>query len=110
MKKRMQESYTKGLAIHSDPESCVCHREVAGEALTGAHTGAVLSRVNKDFGAPTLLLEAEGNMEGVDIARRLSAPRGLRPAARVESSRARTGRSLYHLQWHGRSHREGGRP
>ena len=86
----MQESYTKGLATHSDPELCVGYRKVTGEALTGAHTGAVLSRVNKDFGAPTLLLEAEGHMEGVAIARRLSAPRGRRPAARVESSCMRT--------------------
>ena len=48
----MEESHTKGLAIHSDPESCVGHREGAGKALTGARTGAVLSRVNKDSGAP----------------------------------------------------------
>ena len=39
----MRESYRKGVANHPDPESCVCHREVAGEALTGAQAGRVLS-------------------------------------------------------------------
>jgi hypothetical protein len=42
----MKEPYIEGVAIHDDPESCVCARKVAGEALTGAHAGAVLSREN----------------------------------------------------------------
>ena len=37
----MKESYTKGIATHSDPELCVCLRKVSGEALTGAHTGVL---------------------------------------------------------------------
>ena len=44
MKKRMEETHTKGLAIRSDPESCVCHREGAGEALTGAHGRSIEPR------------------------------------------------------------------
>jgi RNA-directed DNA polymerase len=40
----MKESYTEGLAHHGDPESCAGTRKGAGEALTGAHTGGVLSR------------------------------------------------------------------
>ncbi len=40
----MKESYGEGLAIHTDPESCVGVREGVGEALTGAHAGWVLSR------------------------------------------------------------------
>jgi hypothetical protein len=40
----MKESYVKGVASHSGPESCVCTREVAGEALTGVRVGRVLSR------------------------------------------------------------------
>ena len=40
----MKESYGKGLSVHADPESCAGVREGAGEALTGAHAGRVLSR------------------------------------------------------------------
>ena len=40
----MQESYVKGLAAHSGPESCVVAREGRGEALTGGRAGWVLSR------------------------------------------------------------------
>jgi hypothetical protein len=39
----MQESHGKGLANHPDPESCGGHREVVGEALTGAPIGRVMS-------------------------------------------------------------------
>ena len=42
----MKESYTEGLASHSDPESCGGVRKDAAEALTGAHTGRVLSPEN----------------------------------------------------------------
>ena len=40
----MKEPYGEGLAIHTDPESCVVVREDAGEALTGARAGEVSSR------------------------------------------------------------------
>jgi len=40
----MKEPYTEGLASHGDPESCAGTRKGAGEALTGAHMGGVLSR------------------------------------------------------------------
>ena len=40
----MKESYVKGLAAHSGPESCVAAREGRGEALTGERAGRVLSR------------------------------------------------------------------
>jgi len=40
----MKESYVEGLASHGGPESCVCIREDAGEALTGVRAGRVLSR------------------------------------------------------------------
>src|ERR1700690_1261660 len=39
----MKESYRKGAANRPDPESCVTHRKVRREALTGAHAGWVLS-------------------------------------------------------------------
>lgn len=40
----MEVSYDEDLAKHIDPESCVCGREAAGEALTGESAGQVLSR------------------------------------------------------------------
>jgi hypothetical protein len=40
----MRELYIEGVAIHGDPESCVGVREDAGEALTGARVGWLLSR------------------------------------------------------------------
>ena len=43
----MKESYTEGPASHGDPESCGGVRKDAPEALTGAHTGRVLSRENR---------------------------------------------------------------
>lgn len=53
----MKESYTKGLASHGNPESCTGTREGTGEALTGAHTGGVLSRENRlNQGADAVVL------------------------------------------------------
>jgi hypothetical protein len=40
----MKESYVKGLAAHSGPESCGDAREGVVEALTGVRTGRVFSR------------------------------------------------------------------
>lgn len=57
----MKELYRKGLATHSDPESCVGHREVSGEALTGESAGQPLSCEIQKSSVPTLLSEAEGN-------------------------------------------------
>ena len=42
----MQVRYGEGLAIHTDPESCAGIREGAGEALTGARIGGVLSGIS----------------------------------------------------------------
>lgn len=41
---KVQVLYGKGLASHTGPESCVTHREVRREAVTGEHTGQPLSR------------------------------------------------------------------
>ena len=57
----MKEPHIEGPATHDDPESCADSREGVGEALTGAHTGSVLSREIRETGAPTPLSEAEGN-------------------------------------------------
>ena len=59
--KRMKESYGKGPASHSGPESCGVDRKVAAEALTGENADQVLSCEIKRSGAPTPLRHAEGN-------------------------------------------------
>lgn len=92
----MKESYVEGVATHDDPESCVVHREVPGEALTGACTGTVLSREIKHFRVLTLLSEAENNTGRAVIVRRAPTLRGRRPVARAEPLCARTGRSQLH--------------
>lgn len=62
----MKEPYGEGLAPRTGPESCVCSRKAAGEALTGVRTGQPLSGEINLSGTPTLLSEAEGHTgEGV---------------------------------------------
>jgi hypothetical protein len=39
----VQVRHSEGIAVHTDPESCVCYREVAREALIGARIGGVSS-------------------------------------------------------------------
>ncbi len=90
---RMKEPYGEGLAIHTDPESCVVVREGAGEALTGAHMGWVLSRERPSSEAPTLWVYGEGNTGGRALASTRTASRGRRPHARMEPPRTETGRS-----------------
>ena len=67
----MQESYSEGLAIHTDPESCGYVGNGISEALTGAHAGWVLSRESIDllFGVPTLSKMSEGNTGCLVIAK-----------------------------------------
>ena len=89
----MKEPYIEGPASHDGPESCAAAREDDGEALTGAHTGAVLSRETRHSRVPTPLSEAEGHTIGRDSARPRTTLRGRRPAARAKTPCARTGRS-----------------
>ena len=52
----MKEFCRKGVADHPDPESCECRRKAAGEALTGAKAGRVLScEINHVRGADVVL-------------------------------------------------------
>ena len=91
----MKEPYGEGLATHTDPESCVVVREGAGEALTGAHMGWVLSRERPSSEAPTLWAYGEGNTGGRALASVRTASRGRRPHARMEPPRTETGRSPF---------------
>ena len=89
----MEESHIEGVAIHDDPESCAGSCKAAREVLTGAHTGSVLSREIRTTRGPTLLSEAEGNIQQGRNRESLVAQRGRRPDTCVEPSCARTGRS-----------------
>jgi hypothetical protein len=70
----MKESYGEGLASHAGPESCAGRREAAGEALTGVHADQPLSSEIKSTGTPTLLSNAEGNIEHDDTRESCSSP------------------------------------
>lgn len=49
------------MAIHSDPESCVTHREVCGEALTGETSRPAIELRNHEIGMPTESTISEGH-------------------------------------------------
>jgi len=70
----MKEPHIEGVAIHDDPESCAVGRKAEREALTGARTGAVLSRENRLSRAPTPLSEAEGNTFPARHRKRMDGP------------------------------------
>lgn len=89
----MKESHIEGLATHDDPESCAASRKARREVLTGAHAGSVLSREIRTIRVPTLLSEAEGNIQSRRHRESPLALRGRRPDTCVEPSCARTGRS-----------------
>ena len=48
-KQRVKVSHRKGISNHTDHESCVAHREVRDEALTGEPTGQPFSRERDKF-------------------------------------------------------------
>lgn len=73
----MKESYGKGLAIRTGPESCVSTREGRGEALTGVRAGRVLSR-------------ERNSLRGADAVRRSGRPH---PAHRYREMRRGPARS-----------------
>src|SRR3974377_432451 len=71
---------SKGIANQTGPESCVAHREVRDEALTGKPAGQPLSRESFKLvqGADAVRV-AEGNTDRRVRARACSTLRGLRP-------------------------------
>ena len=76
----MKVSNRKGIANQTGPESCVAHREVRDEALTGEPAGQPLSRESDKLvqGADAVSV-AEGNTDRRDSASAWMALRGLRP-------------------------------
>jgi hypothetical protein len=70
---------SKGVANQTGPESCVAHREVRDEALTGEPAGQPLSRESfKLVQGVDAVSVAEGNTDRRDSASACSALRGLR--------------------------------
>jgi RNA-directed DNA polymerase len=59
----MKEPHGEGLASHTGPESCVDSRKAGHEALTGVHTGGVLSREMLGNQSADAVVVAEGNTE-----------------------------------------------
>ena len=70
----------KGIANQTGPESCVAHREVRDEALTGEPAGQPLSRESfKSVQGADAVSVVEGNTDRRDRASACSTLRGLRP-------------------------------
>jgi len=89
----MKEPHVEGIAIHDDPESSAVTREGAGEALTGALAGWVLSREKSLQGSDAV--ETVGRRNGLHRHGEVHAGlRGPRPHARWETFCTGTGRSL----------------
>jgi hypothetical protein len=82
-----------GRANPIGPGSCVSHREVWGEALTGVLAGQVLSRVTKTVRDADAFCVAEGSTAGRVSASAPLVPRGLRPWHVDETFCPGTGRS-----------------
>jgi len=57
----MKEPHRKGVANHSNPESCAGGGNIAGEALTGAHAGQPSSSEITSIDVPTLSPVGEGH-------------------------------------------------
>jgi hypothetical protein len=92
----MQESYMKGIANHHGPESCLDRQQCDGEALTGEHTGLVLSSEITTNRRLTLYNEGESNIGRTIKARYGWLRRSQRPRACVEALCAGIGRPGKH--------------
>ena len=75
----MQVPDNKDVANHVVPESCVAHREVRREALTGVRIGQPLSRDSIEIPSADAVQKAEGNMSERAIASARMTRRGRRP-------------------------------
>ena len=75
----MKVQYWEEMANYSDPESCVAHREVWGEALTGDTGRPAIEPRNHSIGMPMTLLCQKAIWSMTSIASHALIPRGLRP-------------------------------
>lgn len=74
----MQVPDSKEVAIHAVPESCVPHREVGYEALTGVRIGQPLSHEREPIPGADAVVRAEGHTCGRAIASARTTRRGRR--------------------------------
>jgi hypothetical protein len=70
---------SEDLVSHAVPESCVVHREVRREALTGVRIGQPLSRDSLFVPGADAVLIAQGNISECVIASAWTTRRGHRP-------------------------------
>ena len=75
----MQVTDNKEVANHVGPESCVAHREVRREALTGVRIGPAMSHDRIDIPGADAVQGAEGNMSERATASARMTWRGRRP-------------------------------
>jgi RNA-directed DNA polymerase len=87
----MKVQHGKDLASHSGPESCGGAREGVAEALTGETGGSAIEPRNPDFGTPTQLSDAEGNMDQGDHSESWGSP--------ARSETLHTPGSFLHRSW-----------
>jgi len=87
-------SYGEGLASHSGPESCVCDRKAAGEALTGGAASRDIEprKTHKEQDA-SAVLRSEGQHQGNRQGKVVRVLRGRRPRARAQAFYTGTERS-----------------
>src|ERR1700738_4074695 len=89
--------HSKGVAIHTDPESCAGYcREAAREALTGGRTGEVLSGESNVVRGADAVVACRRQQARVRHREDLGHPRVvIRPWACTHISCAGTGRSSF---------------
>ena len=87
----MKVQHGKDPANHSGPESCGGVREDAAEALTGGTGGSAIEPRNPNFGTPTPLSDAEGNMNQGDTCESWGSP--------ARSETLHTPGSFLHRSW-----------
>ena len=75
----MQVPDNKDVANHVVPESCVAHREVRREALTGVRIGQPSSRERVNVSGADAVQKVEGNISERAIASARMTRRGRRP-------------------------------
>lgn len=72
----MRDSYSEGVANHTDPESCGCSSNDMAEALTGERMGQVLSHEIPIFQGADIVERYRSNIECIVIARYIRTLRG----------------------------------
>jgi len=101
----------EGIANHIGPESCVAHREVRLEALTGVRTGQPLSRDRKFIPGADTVPSVEGNIDGCVNASAHRTRRGRRTwHVRTLLAREPGDLGFDQLQYGAGPHREGEEP